>query len=62
MAFELEHSYYSGMLLDADIRWTRKQDHAGFELLIGVFGYGIHFSIYDTRHWNYELDKWIAYE
>ena len=58
---ELEHTFYSGMLLDADIRWTRKQDHAGFEITVGVFGYGVHFMFYDVRHWDYETDKWVVY-
>jgi hypothetical protein len=51
-AWELEHSYYSPLLFDFEMRWNRKTDHAGFEFGIGILGYGIHFRIYDTRHWN----------
>lgn len=50
--WELDHSYYSPMLVDCLVRWTRKQDHAGFEFSMGVLGYGVHFRIYDTRHWD----------
>lgn len=60
-AWELEHSYYSPLLADAEARWTHKSDHAGFELGIGLFGYGIHFRIYDTRHWNHDTNRWEEY-
>jgi hypothetical protein len=51
-AWELEHSYYSPMLIDADIRWRHRTDHAGVDITLGILGYGISFRIYDTRHWN----------
>jgi len=60
-AWELEHSYYSPMLVDADIRWTRQTDHAGLEFGIGILGYGVNFRIYDTRHWNSETKEWQIY-
>ena len=61
-AWELEHTYYSGSLLDIDISWGIREDHAGFEFTFGLFGYGVHFHIYDTRHWNYDLKRWEHYE
>ena len=51
-ACELEHSYYSPLLFDCELSCTHKCDHAGFEFGVGILGYGIHFRIYDTRHWN----------
>jgi hypothetical protein len=57
-AWELEHSYYSPMLFDCELRLSTREDHAGFEFGIGIFGYGIHFLIYDTRHWNTETKQW----
>jgi hypothetical protein len=51
-AWELEHTYYSPLLFDFELCWTTQVDHAGFEFGIGILGYGIHFRIYDTRHWN----------
>ena len=62
MAWELEHTYYSGSLFDVDINWSIREDHAGFELVVGLFGYGINFRMYDTRHWNYEKKAWEVYE
>jgi hypothetical protein len=55
-AWELEHTYYSPLLLDFELRWNRQTDHAGLEFGLGILGYGIHFRIYDTRHWN-DYDK-----
>lgn len=57
-AWELEHSYYSGSLVDIDVQLTTQEDHAGFEITLGVFGYGVHFRIYDIRHWNHERNIW----
>jgi len=61
-AWELEHTYWSGQLIDLDIRWTRNTDHAGLELVVGMLGYGIHFCIYDTRHWDFDNNKWVVYD
>ena len=60
-AWELEHTFYTGMLFDTDIHWNRNTDHAGLTVVVGVLGYGIGFRIYDTRHWNYETKEWQVY-
>jgi len=57
-AWELEHTYYSPLLLDFELQWNYKTDHAGLELGVGIVGYGVHFRIHDTRHWNYATDSW----
>ena len=60
-AWELEHSYYSPMLFDTDVRWRHRTDHAGIDITLGILGYGISFRIYDTRHWDYEKSTYISY-
>jgi hypothetical protein len=60
-SLELEHSYMSTMLVDFDLLWTVRTDHAGFRITVGILGYGIGFQIYDTRHWNYERDQYEIY-
>lgn len=55
-AWELEHTYYSGSLFDIDVSWGIREDHAGFEICLGLLGYGIHFHIHDTRHWDYNTN------
>ena len=60
-AWELEHTYYSGSLLDIDINFGIQEDHAGFEICLGIFGYGVHFHIYDTRHWDDYHKQWETY-
>jgi len=57
-SWELEHTFYDGMILDAECKFTTKQDHAGLELVLGILGYGVHFRIYDCRHWDYENGRW----
>jgi len=61
-AWELEHSYYSRLLLDAEIQWDRNTDHAGLGIAIAILGYGVAFRFYDTRHWNYETNSWGIYD
>ena len=61
-AWELEHTYYSPLLFDFEVRWTRGQDHAGVEIGAGILGYGISFRIYDTRHWNHMENCWETHE
>lgn len=58
-AWELEHSYYSGTLLDFDFSFTTRKDHAGLDLVAGILGYGVGFRVYDTRHWNDETNTWL---
>ena len=61
-SWELEHTYYSGQLLDAEFKFNTKGDHAGLEIVLGILGYGIAFRIYDNRHWDHELNSWKQYD
>ena len=60
-AWELEHTYYTPLLVDCELRWSKNTDHAGIDFGIGLLGYGINFRIYDTRHWNSDLNRWEDY-
>lgn len=57
-AWELEHTVYDGTLLDVSVSYTIREDHAGFELVLGVFTYGIGFRIYDIQHWDIKNNTW----
>ena len=61
-AWELEHTYYAGSLVDVEFAVSTGEDHAGLELCLGLLGYGIGFRVYDTRHWNTTLNTWVAYD
>jgi hypothetical protein len=61
-AWELEHTYYSPMLADIDLVWNKHTDHAGLAFSVGLLGYGISFRTYDTRHWNYDLNRWEEWD
>ena len=41
-----------------EFEYTIRQHHAGINLELGLFGYEIHATIYDNRHWNYEKEYW----
>jgi hypothetical protein len=61
-AWELEHNYYAGSLVDCEFSITTRTDHAGLEIGLGLLGYGIGFRIYDTRHWNSDTNTWVTYD
>ena len=37
-------------------------DHAGLQTNFSLFGYTVEYSLYDTRHWDYDNDKWEVYD
>jgi hypothetical protein len=58
--FEIQISRFErSHLMDVavDLRWWG-QDHAGPELDINILGYMFNMKIYDSRHWNYENNRW----
>lgn len=57
-SWELQHSLYDGTLFDFNFDWARRGDHAGLEIVLGILTYGVHFRIYDHRHWDYEHNTW----
>ena len=58
-AWELEYTFYAGTLIDLDVSFGIREDHAGFECIVGLLGYTVRFHIYDTRHWDYETNNWV---
>lgn len=49
-------------LLRIEFDWTVRQDHAGIRVELGLAGYKIDLSWYDTRHWHTEKNRWINYD
>lgn len=56
--FEFEIIYHSKTILEFNLSFTTKRDHSGFELILGLMGISISFKILDSRHWDYENDRW----
>lgn len=46
-------------LLKLNIRKNKRQDHAGFNFNLSIFGLDFTYRKYDTRHWNYDNDCWV---
>lgn len=44
-----------------NLSFTVKQDHAGFNLEIGLFSFNINLAIYDHRHWDDKTKNWVKY-
>ena len=45
-----------------DLSWNVWCDHAGWSVMIGLFGYELYFSRNDTRHWNVEAGRFNTYD
>lgn len=60
--WEIEHTYYSDVLVDVDFRVNSRMDHGGVSFTVGVLGYGISMRLYDSRHWDYENNCWEQHE
>jgi len=43
-------------------QWTRKTDHAGFCLSIGIWSFFFNVVFYDNRHWDDDNNRWKRYE
>lgn len=62
-AYSFELLYQKSMLFSLSLRLNwRGSDHAGPAIELGLFGYSVSASIYDTRHWDYEKNCWTVYD
>jgi len=50
--------YRDSTIVVFSTRWTCCKDHAGLNIVVGLFGFCVHFNFYDNRHWNYTFNKW----
>lgn len=60
--WEFEVIRYSYTLAEVSVNWSFRSDHAGIELVLGLFGYAVSFAIRDNRHWDRESNTWTPYE
>lgn len=61
--WELQLMYYDWNLFELTLNTHWKgEDHAGPKFDIGIFGYQFSASIYDSRHWNEDLNTWDVYD
>lgn len=60
-AVELE-VYRDTTIVSCSFRWNTRQDHAGMQLELGLFGYTVSAQYYDTRHWNEETGRFYDYD
>jgi hypothetical protein len=63
-----KHKFWEIQVIENDnwlrfeFEFTIRQDHAGLNLELGLFGYEIHVTLYDNRHWNWEEGRWMIYD
>lgn len=62
-AWEFEgHNLGWGDLVVFEFSWSRKCDHAGVSLKLGLLGFVFEGQIYDTRHWDYDNNQYQVYD
>lgn len=54
--------YRTSILVGFDFGWTRKCDHAGVDVFFGLLGYTLELHLYDTRHWDYDENRYCVYD
>lgn len=59
---ELEVIYHDYDIAAINFALTFRQDHAGIVFSVGLLYYNIHFTLYDTRHWDIANNQWQTYE
>jgi hypothetical protein len=59
--FESELIYSDTSWFKFQFSWSRKQDHAGLSLTMGLFGYAFCVKMHDNRHWDHEKNCWYNY-
>lgn len=60
-AWELQFMRHAPTLLELQVEYTTRQDHAGFTLHFALLGYCVELTAYDGRHWDYTNNCWINY-
>jgi len=54
------NTYKTAHIIGLDIKWDFKTDHAGLQIMIGIFGRDFEFNLYDRRHWDSETNTWAS--
>ena len=52
--------YRSDTVAEVEVKFTVRQDHAGLTLGLGLFSYTLRAQVYDSRHWDYETNKFVS--
>ena len=48
-------------IVEANITWSHRCDHAGLTLELGLFGTTLTIALLDCRHWDNEKNRWVRY-
>lgn len=57
--FEIQFARFGeGSWFKFRIDWSKKTDHAGLSFYIDIFHVFLEAKVYDSRHWDYENNRW----
>jgi len=52
----------SSKFIGIDMSVSDKEDHAGLNINLALFGYEFDINFRDSRHWNYDENRWFRYD
>lgn len=53
--------YKDTNIISLAVQLTSRRDHSGLSIEVGFVGYSFNFKFYDSRHWDYQTNKWTIY-
>lgn len=56
------NGYKTNSILQINFTLSSRCDHAGVNLMVGLFGYIVELHFYDTRHWDNINNCWGRYD
>lgn len=54
--------YKTNTVLNVETKLSFRSDHAGLQIQFGLLGYEAEFHVYDTRHWDNNINDWARYD
>lgn len=61
-SLEVQLSKAGKSLIGGIFRWDTHCDHAGVMLELSLFRHFFIINFYDTRHWNYDENRYVNYD
>lgn len=60
-SIEVQLSKSGKSLIGVSFDWATRCDHAGVMFELNLFRHFFIINFYDSRHWNYEEDRYVNY-
>lgn len=59
---EIQLTKFSDTNFEINLTFSTKGDHAGIRFYLNLWKYVFLINLYDSRHWDWENDRWESVE